>query len=236
MCGRYVSPDEAAMEREYHLGRHNSGTLLGPLGQQYTQSFNLAPSQDVPVIRVVRNMHGQREVLTMRWGLIAAWAKGEVPKFPTHNATIEKIETAATWRGPWQRSQRCIMPALGFYEWQVQADGSKIPFYIRPATDNTTFAIAALWDESRNAAGDSILSSAIITMPANELLAKIHNTKMRMPAIIRATDIEVWLTGTPTEAKAVLQPMPSDEMVAWPVNKRVNSAKNNDPALIAAVD
>jgi putative SOS response-associated peptidase YedK len=236
MCGRYVSPNEAAMEREYHLVRGNSGALFDASLEHYSQSFNLAPSQDVPVIRVVRDVQGRREAVIMRWGLVPFWAKGEIPKFATFNATIEKIETAPTWRGPWKKGQRCIMPAAGFYEWQVQTDGSKIPFYIRPAADNTTFAIAALWDESINAAGESMLSSTIITMPANELMAKIHNAKMRMPAIIHPEDLELWLTGTPEQAKAVLKQYPSEEMVAWRVDKKVNSAKNNTPKLIEAMD
>jgi putative SOS response-associated peptidase YedK len=128
------------------------------------------------------------------------------------------------------------MPAAGFYEWQVQEDGSKVPFYIRPAANDTTFAIGALWDESVNAAGESILSSTVITMPANELMAKIHNAKMRMPAIIRPEDVETWLTGTPEQAKALLHQYPSEEMVAWRVDKKVNSAKNNSPKLIEAMD
>jgi putative SOS response-associated peptidase YedK len=236
MCGRYVSPDEAAMEREYHLGRHNSGALFDGSIAHYSPSFNLAPSQDVPVIRVVRDMQGRREAVIMRWGLVPFWAKGEIPKYATFNATIEKLETAPTWRGSWKRGQRCIMPVVGFYEWQVQGDGSKIPFYIRPAADDTTFAIAALWDESINAAGEALLSSTIITMPANELMAKIHNARMRMPAILRPEDVDVWLVGSPEQAKSVLKHYPSEEMVAWRVDKQVNSAKNNSPRLIEAVD
>jgi putative SOS response-associated peptidase YedK len=38
------------------------------------------------------------------------------------------------------------MPAAGFYEWQVQADGTKQPYYIQPAGDGEVFSIAALWD------------------------------------------------------------------------------------------
>ena len=41
------------------------------------------------------------------------------------------------------------MPAAGFYEWQVQPDGTKQP-YIQPAGDGEVFSIAALWDRSRS--------------------------------------------------------------------------------------
>jgi glucosamine--fructose-6-phosphate aminotransferase (isomerizing) len=48
-------------------------------------------------------------------------------EFSTINAKVENLAKAATWRGPWQRGQRCLFPAAGFYEWQVQADGTKRP-------------------------------------------------------------------------------------------------------------
>jgi len=236
MCGRYVTPDEAALEREYHVGRDRATHRLVRNLEAYSQSFNVAPTQDVPVIRVVRDVRGQREVVAMRWGLVPFWAKGEAPKYATFNATIEKLETAPAWRGPWKRGQRCIMPAAGFYEWHVLPDGGKVPYFVRPSADDTTFAIAALWDESIAADGRSILSSTIITMPANELMANIHNTKTRMPAILRHEDIESWLTGTPEQAKSVLKQFPADEMIAWPVSKRVNAARNQGPELIEEVE
>ena len=35
------------------------------------------------------------------------------------------------------------LPAAGFYEWQVQPDGTKQPYYIQPAGDGEVFSIAA---------------------------------------------------------------------------------------------
>jgi putative SOS response-associated peptidase YedK len=106
MCGRYVSPDEASIEREFTLVRTE---------WQFPPSYNVAPTQNVPVVRV--NKTGERTGALLHWGLIPFWAKGVQPEYSTINATIEKLKDAATWRGPWKRGQRCIMPALGFYEW-----------------------------------------------------------------------------------------------------------------------
>jgi len=86
------------------------------------------------------------------------------PKFSTINATIEKLTEAATWRGPWSRRQRCILPAIGFYEWQVQADGrSKQPYYIT-ANDQAIFGFAGLWDRSKREDGTKVESCTIVTM------------------------------------------------------------------------
>src|SRR4030095_10163225 len=109
-------------------------------------------------------------------------------------------ESSPAWRGPWARGQRCVMPAAGFYEWQVQPDGTKKPYYIWPADDNELFPIAALWDRAKTEAGEYILSCAIITMPANELLAEIHNAKQRMPLILPPDAVDTWLSGTREQA------------------------------------
>lgn len=224
MCGRYVSPDEASIEREFALVRHE---------WQFPPSYNVAPTQDVPIVRV--NKAGERTGVRVHWGLIPFWAKGVQPKYSTINATVEKLTDAATWRGPWKRGQRCIMPALGFYEWQVQEDGkSKQPFYIT-LNDQDVFGFAGLWDSSTDADGVTVESCTIVTMPANKLMAEIHNVKHRMPAILTVEDRETWLTGAPDDAFKVIKQYPDTHMVATPVSTRVNTPKNNDASLVAAV-
>lgn len=225
MCGRYVSPDEAAINREYSIDRRNSHLVLSDaLERAYEANLNVAPTDPVPVIRVVRDRAGEREAVIMRWGLIPFWARGEAPKYSTINATIEKLKTAPAWKGAWERGQRCIMPCSGFYEWQLQEDGkSKQAYYIKPV-EGETFALAGIWDRSITPAGEHIVSCAVITMPANDLMAEIHNHKggkplpreqRRMPAIIQKENVDLWLTGSPYEAEALLEPYPSGMMVAW---------------------
>jgi putative SOS response-associated peptidase YedK len=58
MCGRYVSPDEAAIEREFNL-LHTEW--------QFPPSFNVAPTQEVPIVRI---RDGRRQDGRLRWGLI----------------------------------------------------------------------------------------------------------------------------------------------------------------------
>jgi putative SOS response-associated peptidase YedK len=223
MCGRYVSPDQASIEREYALVRHE---------WQFPPSYNVAPTQDVPIVRTDKD--GQRSGTRVHWGLIPFWAKGVQPKYSTINATVEKLTDGATWRGPWKRGQRCIMPALGFYEWQVQADGkAKQPFYIT-MNDQNMFGFAALWDSSTGADGIAVESCTIVTMPANKLMTEIHNVKHRMPAILAEEDQETWLTGTADDAFKAIKQYPDTHMVATPVSTRVNTPKNNDTTLIEA--
>jgi putative SOS response-associated peptidase YedK len=223
MCGRYVSPDESAIEREFNLVRTE---------WTFPASFNVAPSQNVPVIR---NLDGAMKATTMRWGLVPYFAKGVPGKYSTINARLESIETIASFRGPWKRSQRCIVPSAGFYEWHITADGNKRPFYVTCA-DQAVFGFAGLWDSSKRGDGTVIESFTIVTMPANSLMTEIHNApdKQRMPAILLNADRHAWLFGTTDEALAVLKAYPSELMAAWPVSTRVNSPKNNDSNLVEA--
>jgi putative SOS response-associated peptidase YedK len=224
MCGRYVSPDQAAIEREF---------ALRPQDWQFPISYNAAPTQSLPVVRIAAD--GSRQGMLMTWGLIPFFARGVQPKYSTINASIEKLQEAATWRGPWNRGQRCLVPALGFYEWQVRPDGkTKQPYYIA-ANDQPILAFAGLWDGSKRDDGTKVRSFAIVTMPANALMAEIHNAKQRMPAILTQEDREAWLTGSAEEAFAVLRPYPDTHLVAVPVSTRVNKPENNDAALIEPV-
>jgi putative SOS response-associated peptidase YedK len=222
MCGRYVSPDEASIEREFNLVRAE---------WQFPPSYNVAPTQQVPVICAV---DGQWQGSLLRWGLIPYFAKGEPPKYSTINARIETVETAASYRGPWKRGQRCLQLATGFYEWHLDDQGRKAPFYIH-LNDQPVFAFAGLWDRSIKPDGTAVESCVHITMPANQLMMNIHNTggsPHRMPAILRKEDHETWLNGSVDDARAVLKQYDAGLMVAFEVGTRVNSPKNDDATLI----
>jgi putative SOS response-associated peptidase YedK len=217
MCARYVSKATADWERWFSIRRTPEFA-----------SWNIAPSHLVPVV-IATDEGNQAEL--MRFGLVPYFSRGRLPKFATINARVENLRNNASWRGPWERGQRCIVPANGFYEWRVQANGTKQAFYIH-LSDRAVFGFAGLWDRSMKPDGTLIQSFAIITLPAAGLLAQIHNAKLREPAILAAEDHAGWLSGTPLEAGAALKPYPDEQLEAWPVGWRVNSPDNNDAALI----
>ena len=101
MCGRYVSPDEASIEREFNLVHAE---------WQFPASYNVAPTQSVPIVRTV---DGARHRALIRWGLIPFFARGVPTKYSTINARIETVQTAASYRGPWKREQRCLVVVRG---------------------------------------------------------------------------------------------------------------------------
>ncbi len=230
MCGRYVAFDELNWREYCDLLR------LGNMpASDAQQSFNLTPTQQV---LVVRDFNEKREALPMAWWLIPGYARGIRDKYSTFICRIETMETKASFKSAWKRGQRCILPAKGFYEFFENEDGSKQPYYIRPSDPGAGagFLFAGLWESSTTDEGVEVLSCTMITMPANVLLAEIHNRKERMPAILQPEDVETWLTGTPEEARKVLHQYPAEMMMAWRVSKKVNNSKNNGPELIQPLD
>jgi len=123
------------------------------------------------------------------------------------------MDNGPVWRGPWNRGQRCILPAAGFYEWHLNEAGQKHPVFIHLA-DQDVAGFAGLWDRSVRADG---------------------NNPHRMPAILAPAAYDAWLKGGAGEARAVLELYPQDVMVAYEVSTRVNSPKNNGEQLIEPV-
>lgn len=58
MCGRLVSKADATMERYFNVMPHQ---------HQLFDRYNVAPSTDIPVIRLI---DGARVLRLMRWGLV----------------------------------------------------------------------------------------------------------------------------------------------------------------------
>ncbi len=120
----------------------------------------------------------------------------------------------------------------GFYEPHVNADGTREPFFLK-LVNAEVFGVAGLWERSRRDDGSHVFSCTLITVPANRLLAEVHNEKQRMPAILAESDYAEWLAGGSDEAQALLKPYPDELMTAWRVSRRVNSPKlPNDASLI----
>jgi putative SOS response-associated peptidase YedK len=225
MCGRYILARLDDAEQYFGVKRRH---------WTFPPSYNVAPLRDAPVIRTMPPEDGgEREGVMMRWGLVPPFLKGENPKFATANARIETMEASPAFRDAWKKGQRCVVPAQAYYDWQLLPDAPKQPWCIGLAND-ALLPFAGLWERSMKADRTVVESFTIITVPANDLLATI-NPEKRMPAILRAEDIETWLTGTPDQAKAALSTWPADQLRAHKVNARVNSPKNDDPALMEAV-
>ena len=219
MCGRYVSPETAAIEREWHIGRH-SGT---PFGRRY----NVAPTMAVSIVR--SSADSALEIADARWGLIPAWWKQPKPPGHCFNAASEQAAVKPMWRDPY-RSGRCLIPALGWYEWQAQ-QGRKQPYYLFLDAERP-IAFAGLMSAWAPAGKEPVLSCAIMTGPASASVASIH---ARMPIVLRPSAHAAWLDRNLTDAAAVgklVAAAAESELRSYPVRALVNSSRLDAAELI----
>ena len=182
--------------------------------------FNVAPSQDVPVIIVTE---GQRCMRAMRWGLIPSWADDPSIGNRMINARAETAASKPSFRSAF-RKRRCLILADGFYEWQKTDDG-KQPMFIR-VDGGDPFAFAGLFERWDKGEQGPIESCTIMTTEANAVLSPIHH---RMPVILPEEHYATWLDPDQDNRdtlQAILQPFNADRMDAYPVSRYVNSPRN----------
>jgi putative SOS response-associated peptidase YedK len=214
MCRCYVSPDASSIEREF---------ALASTGWVFAANFNAISGQTVPVVRV---NDGKSEGATMRWGF---------PGRDGFNSPVESLASARGSREPWKRGRRCIVPALGFYQWHVNPDASEQPYYIHP-DDQDVFGFAGLWSHSSVDANTVTECCSIVTLPANTLMAEIHNSGRRMPAMLTRAQRELWLFGPVDSAGMALAAYADERLMAYPVSARINSPRNNDEGLVEPLE
>jgi putative SOS response-associated peptidase YedK len=129
------------------------------------------------------------------WGLIPHWAKDKELRKNTLNARIETIEEKPSFRS--YVKNRCLVLIDGFYEYQWQDTKGKVkkPF-LMTMPDGEPFALGGLFSHwTDKTSGDMLSTFTILTMDANEQMAEIHNTKKRMPLILRRDTEMDWLEG-----------------------------------------
>jgi putative SOS response-associated peptidase YedK len=194
---------------------------------ELTPRYNIAPTQPVAAVREV---NGHRELVELRWGLLPVWTEASTAGPPMINARAETAASRPAFRDAFRR-RRCLIPADGFYEWQTGEGGPKQPFLITLRGERP-FAFAGLWERCRGPDNNPVESCTILTTEANDRIRDLHD---RMPVILSPDHYGPWLDPHLDDVQALeslLTSYPSDEMCLRPVSRRVNNARNDDPACI----
>jgi putative SOS response-associated peptidase YedK len=217
MCGRFAfySPSEAA------------AALFGVSASVEVQPrYNIAPTQFIAAIR--EDEKRERELVMLRWGLVPFWAKEPSIGNKMINARAETVAEKPAYRAAY-RHRRCIVLADGFYEWRREGD-VKTPHFISLASGEP-FALAGLWENwTDKKSGESLQTTTLITTAANDFMTPLHH---RMPVILEAGTAGEWLAGSTDLLDDVAAMTPA--LQAWPVDRRVNNARNEGEELISAV-
>ena len=120
-------------------------------------------------------------LLNARWGLVPFWAKDESFAIKTINARIESLKDKPTFKYAYEK-RRCLIPFTGFYE----RDKVKTQHYF-PNDNNALKSFAGLYEIWGK---DKLITFTIITCPANEKVALVHQ---RMPVVLDEDKAKEWL-------------------------------------------
>lgn len=196
----------------------------------YTSGFE---HKALPVI----TMEKPDEIQFFHWGLIPNWVKTKedalLRRKSNLNAKSETIFDLPSFKDSIM-IRRCLVPATGFYEWH-DVDTKKFPYQIMVVDDEQSEAIRdfcfggiyAAWVDKQT--GEVTNTFSIITTPANDMMAYIHNLKKRMPLILRREDEALWLRNDldENEINELMQPYPSRLMKAHTIGKMIGQTKVN---------
>lgn len=230
MCNRYhpARADEMAYFREVfglqdvprgHIGDPLFPRDIGPFGQ----GAFVRPARDATSL----------ESVTGQWGLIGWFAKTPVPvkklgqrPVLTNNARLETVHQLPTYKHPWARSQRCIIPAWSYVEpnWET----SKNQWWRFRRADGEPWGMAGLWNTWIDpTTGEVHESYTMVTLNCDHhpLLNRMHRPDPERPATMQdkravvplhPSAFEAWLHGTIEQAKVALQLPHVDDYQAGP--------------------
>ena len=230
MCGRYVMSKATGDLLSHFEAKEVEGNPPPP-------SWNVAPTQDVPIIAERLDEDSvDRRLLIARWGLVPSWAKDIKIGSRLINARSESILDKPSFRRA-AFKRRALVPAEGYYEWQKTEDGKKIPNYLYSENDDL-LAFAGLyefWPDPSLPKDDPhrwLLSCTVLTTTAHDSLGHVHD---RAPVIIPPSMYAQWLDPATTDrekVQAMLDAIPEPVLTPRGVTDRVNSVRNNGPELI----
>lgn len=159
----------------------------------------------------------------------ASWSKDTKIAAHTINARSETVTEKPAFRHA-IKTQRCIVPTTGFYEW-TQKSLPKQPYYIYMA-DGSPMCFAGIWEYWKAPDGPAIESFSILTTAANELIEPLHE---RMPVILSPENYHLWLDKDmrdPKQLEHLYAPYPADQLAMYRVSPLVNSPRNQGPECI----
>jgi putative SOS response-associated peptidase YedK len=150
---------------------------------------------DHPFLPVITSEEPENVTLS-QWGLVPQWVRdrqqADTIRKKTINARAETVTQKPSYHHLAGR-RHCLLPVTGFYEWHDH-HGKKIPYFLR-LQEGEPFVLAGLYDLwTDRDTGEQIHTFTLLTLPANVLLARIHNTRKRMPLMMQRREGERWLS------------------------------------------
>lgn len=254
VCGRYAAtahPDDLIEEFEIDADRMGDPTrslLKSPQDPPAgTPDHNMAPTKQAPVVltRAPKEEPGGplRQLRLLSWGLVPSWAKDTKVGLRMTNARAETLLDKPSFARA-AAVRRCLVPAAGWYEWQVSPVATdskgkprKQPFFIHRG-DGDLLAFAGLYEfwRDRSVADDDpdawLVSFTIVTTAAEPGMDRIHD---RQPLVLERGDHARWLDPDLTDPDGIADLLAFEQpgrFAAHPISTAVNATRNNGPGLL----
>ena len=226
MCGRYAST-----RSDDDLSSLFDAVVR--LGDPPEPSYNVAPTDPV---RIVLDRDDNRQLRTVRWGLVPSWAKDKKIASRLINARSETVTEKPAFRKA-AAKRRCLIPADGYYEWEKR-EGAKVPHFLHTDGVLAMAGLYELWPDPSLDDDDPnkwFWSTTVLTTTATDTLGHIHD---RSPVVVPDDLWSAWLDPGLTDLAGVadlLQSIPEPHLTPYEVSTAVNSVRNNGPELVAPV-
>ena len=179
MCCRYYYSDKIAYEVE--------DDLQFPSGELATREGDITPGMETRGI-IRKKSNGSDIVLSdLFWGITSKDKKLII------NARAESVTEKPMFAESFG-NRRCILPAAGFYEWDI----NKTRFMFK-RTDEKPIYLAGFYDLSENR--DSFV---ILTTAANASMKPVHD---RMPVMIDKGNVRNYLKDSVAAIEMINEPM-----------------------------
>jgi putative SOS response-associated peptidase YedK len=144
----------------------------------------------------------------------------------TNNARSEELAIKPSYKQPWARGQRCIIPAESFDEpcWE---SGKNVWWTFR-RRDGAPWGLAGLWNVwVDKATGEQFESYTMLTINTDDhpIMSRMHKPDPKLQPdqqdkrsviAIEMGDVDLWLSGTQREALALLRVPAVEVMEATP--------------------
>jgi putative SOS response-associated peptidase YedK len=239
MCGRYASsrrPED--LIEEFEIDKSEVKETLAP-------DYNVAPTKQVYAVverSPADDAPAERQLRTVKWGLVPFWAKDPAIGNKMINARMETVAEKPAFKQPFAK-RRCLLPADGYFEWYATEQKTKAgkplkqPFFIHPK-DGSSMAMAGLYEIWRDPTRDDddpqrfLWTATVLTTTAEDAVGHIHD---RMPLLVEPQRWGAWLDPTKKdkdELLSLLVPAAPGLLEAYPVSTAVNSVRNNGPELL----
>lgn len=188
MCGRYVQA-RTTVDLRVRFNADVVGDLPEP-------SWNIKPTQNVPILLESHKEPGSRLLTSARWALTPPWSTTLQTRMPLFNARIETVLDKPSFKAS-AKNRRCVIPATGYYEWTGDK-GSRVPHYIHlpdePGQEILFAGLHSWWREP--GAGDGTgwhLTTTMLTMDSYGPMQTIHP---RIPVFMSDDMLADWLDPT----------------------------------------